>query len=71
MLPDLWMHDLRFVAPGDLGLRVEEVRVGWDTGIYTVTLQNRDGLVVTADHARPPAARDVLEAFLLQLVGDR
>ena len=28
VLPDLWMHDLRFVASGDLGRGVAEVRAG-------------------------------------------
>ena len=70
VLPDLWMHDLRFVAPGDTGRGVDEIRVTWEAGVYTFTLRNSDGLVVTADHARLPAALDVLDAFLLQLVGD-
>lgn len=70
VIPDLWMNDLRFAAPGDVGARVDQVLVSWDAGVYTFTLQNSDGLVVTADHARPPAAGDALDAFLSQLVGD-
>jgi len=70
VLPDLWMQDLRFVAPGDIGRRVDEVRVGWEQEVFVFTLRDARGLVVAADHAKDPTADVVLDAFLMQLVGD-
>ena len=40
VLPDLLMHDLRFVAPGDAGRRVDEVRVGWEQQAFVFTLRD-------------------------------
>jgi hypothetical protein len=70
VLPDLWMHDLRFVAPGDTGTRVDQVRVAWNTDHYVFTLLDSRGLVVAADHAGDVNSGVVLDSFLTQLVGD-
>lgn len=70
VLPDLWMHDLRFVAVGDTGRRVDEVRVSWEADAYLFTLRDGRGHVVTADNASAQNADAVLDAFLVQLVGD-
>ncbi|HTO01222.1 MAG TPA: hypothetical protein VL068_11155, partial [Microthrixaceae bacterium] len=70
VLPDLWMHDLRFFAPGDTDRRFAEVRVGWEQEAFVFTLRDARGLVVAADHAKDPTADVVLDAFLMQLVGD-
>ncbi len=51
VLPDLWMHDLRFVASGDVGRQVEHVRVGWYGRGYVFTLFDERDLAVSADHA--------------------
>ncbi|MEZ5378326.1 MAG: hypothetical protein R2733_17615 [Acidimicrobiales bacterium] len=53
VLPDLWIHDLRFVAPDDLGRHVDHVRVGWDGEAHVFTLRDRNGVVVVADRAEP------------------
>lgn len=63
-------YDLLFTRPGDDYPFEEQVRVAWDGGIFTFTLQAEHGKLVTADRARRSAAADVLDAFLAQLVGD-
>ena len=67
VLPDLWMHDLRFVASGDLGRGVAEVRAGWADGVFSIVFMDERGLVVSGDKCRSITAPAVLTAFLEQL----
>lgn len=64
------MHDLLFTRPGDGYPFQEQVRVAWADEVFTFTLQVEQGMVVSADRARAAKAGSVLDAFLLQLIGE-
>ncbi|MFN8017274.1 MAG: hypothetical protein U0P45_04030 [Acidimicrobiales bacterium] len=64
------MHDLLFTRPGDGYPFQEQVRVAWVDEVFTFTLQAERGKTVTADRARAANAGSVLDAFLVQLVGE-
>jgi hypothetical protein len=50
--------------------KAPEVFVSWTEGVYEMRLNSEAGLLVTADRCREENAEAVLDAFLLQLVGD-
>jgi hypothetical protein len=63
------MHDALFTLPGDDYPFDVSVKVSWDDEVYEFRL-DRKGLLVTADRCMTPRSGDVLDAFLMQLVGD-
>lgn len=63
------MHDLVFTRPGDVYPWPEVVRVSWREGVFDFRLE-RNSILVTADRCRDDRAREVLDAFLIQLEAD-
>jgi hypothetical protein len=63
------MHDLVFTRPEDVYPWPEVVHVSWREGVFGFRLE-RDSMLVTADRCRVDRAREVLDAFLLQLEAD-
>lgn len=64
------MNDLLFTLPDDEYPFRETVRVSSTSGVFEFRLTADGGKLVTADRCFEDAAPDVLESFLLQLVGD-
>jgi hypothetical protein len=68
LVPRTSMHDLLFTRIGDDYPFDAEVRVHYADGVFEFTLLRR-GLLVTADRSHRELSGQVLNAFLLQLVG--
>ncbi len=62
------MHDLLFTVPGYPHPFEESVRVAWEDDVFTFSI-DESGVVRAAEHCRRENASDVLDAFLVQLVG--
>ena len=70
VVPRTSMHDLLFTVPGDCYPFVDTVRVAWEGGVYRFTLSVERGKVLAQDACGEPKADAVLDAFLVQLVGE-
>jgi hypothetical protein len=70
VIPRTSMHDLLFTRPGDEYPFERSVRVAFnpDDETFAFTLMSQAG-PVTGDVTRPETAPAVLDAFLMQLVG--
>jgi hypothetical protein len=64
------MHDVLFTRPGDEYPFDQSVRVSWSDGVYEfLLLVEGSRLVAAGDKCLAGPAPDVLDAFLVQLVG--
>jgi hypothetical protein len=62
------MHDLLFTIPGYPHPFEESVTVSWSNDVFTFTL-SEGGVARSGDRCRPGNAAEVLDSFLVQLIG--